>query len=163
MRTALTYDDVLLVPQYSEIRSRTEVNLVSDLDSKRSGNKIAGFENAAIIGYKEIWDCVDRLNDLENINQIPDDFHDGEFGFSEYLSHDGVGIRFDYFHKDYQAWIEMNHLHAETILKLAKSVDLPLYHIETIMHETARIQLGETIPLADLSGKYTISQKINLE
>ena len=38
MRTALTYDDVLLVPQYSEIRSRTEVNLTSNLDSKRTLN-----------------------------------------------------------------------------------------------------------------------------
>ena len=36
MRTALTYDDVLLVPQYSEIRSRTEVDLTSDLDNKRT-------------------------------------------------------------------------------------------------------------------------------
>ena len=32
MKEALTYDDVLLVPQYSEIRSRSEVDLTSFLD-----------------------------------------------------------------------------------------------------------------------------------
>ena len=36
MKEALTYDDVLLVPQYSEIRSRKEVNPSSDLDSVRT-------------------------------------------------------------------------------------------------------------------------------
>jgi len=33
MKEALTYDDVLLVPQYSNIKSRSEVNLASSLDS----------------------------------------------------------------------------------------------------------------------------------
>ena len=32
MKEALTYDDVLLTPQYSDIKSRKEVNLVSSLD-----------------------------------------------------------------------------------------------------------------------------------
>ena len=31
METALTYDDVLLLPQYSDIRSRSEVAISSDL------------------------------------------------------------------------------------------------------------------------------------
>ena len=34
MKTALTYDDVLLLPQYSDIKSRTEVDLGNDLDDK---------------------------------------------------------------------------------------------------------------------------------
>ena len=33
MKEALTYDDVLLVPQYSDIKSRKEVNLISALDA----------------------------------------------------------------------------------------------------------------------------------
>ena len=33
MKEALTYDDVLLVPQYSDIKSRKEVRLTSALDS----------------------------------------------------------------------------------------------------------------------------------
>ena len=32
MKKALTYDDVLLVPQYSDIKSRSEVDLTSLLD-----------------------------------------------------------------------------------------------------------------------------------
>lgn len=36
MRDALTYDDVLLVPQYSDIKSRGEVDISSDLDEKIS-------------------------------------------------------------------------------------------------------------------------------
>ena len=32
MKEALTYDDVLLVPQYSDIKSRKEVDISSDLD-----------------------------------------------------------------------------------------------------------------------------------
>ena len=32
MKEALTYDDVLLVPQYSDIESRSEVDVSSDLD-----------------------------------------------------------------------------------------------------------------------------------
>ena len=32
MKEALTYDDVLLVPQYSDIKSRSEVHLTSALD-----------------------------------------------------------------------------------------------------------------------------------
>ena len=36
MRTALTYDDVLLVPKYSDIESRTEITLDSALDNKRT-------------------------------------------------------------------------------------------------------------------------------
>ena len=33
MKEALTYDDVLLVPQYSDIKSRREVHLTSSLDA----------------------------------------------------------------------------------------------------------------------------------
>jgi IMP dehydrogenase len=38
MRKTVTYDDVLLVPQYSDIRSRKEVNIGSFLDKKRFYN-----------------------------------------------------------------------------------------------------------------------------
>ena len=31
MKTGITYDDVLLVPQYSDIISRREVDLITDL------------------------------------------------------------------------------------------------------------------------------------
>ena len=31
-KEALTYDDVLLIPQYSDIESRKEVNIGNDLD-----------------------------------------------------------------------------------------------------------------------------------
>ena len=34
MKEALTYDDVLLVPQYSDIKSRKEVDISSDLDEE---------------------------------------------------------------------------------------------------------------------------------
>jgi len=34
MKQALTYDDVLLVPQYSDIKSRKEVNIGNDLDKR---------------------------------------------------------------------------------------------------------------------------------
>jgi len=34
MKTALTYDDVLLLPQYSDIKSRKEVDIGNDLDDK---------------------------------------------------------------------------------------------------------------------------------
>ena len=33
MKEALTYDDILLTPQYSDIKSRKEVNLISALDA----------------------------------------------------------------------------------------------------------------------------------
>ena len=33
MNNTLSYDDVLLVPQYSDIRSRTEVSLEADLET----------------------------------------------------------------------------------------------------------------------------------
>ena len=33
MKEALTYDDVLLVPQYSDIESRSEVDITSSIDS----------------------------------------------------------------------------------------------------------------------------------
>ncbi len=36
MRTALTYDDVLLVPKYSDIESRSEIVLDTALDNKRT-------------------------------------------------------------------------------------------------------------------------------
>ena len=36
MRTALTYDDVLLIPRFSDIESRSEISLDSDLDNKRT-------------------------------------------------------------------------------------------------------------------------------
>ena len=36
MRTALTYDDVLLVPKYSDIESRSEIVLDAALDNKRT-------------------------------------------------------------------------------------------------------------------------------
>ena len=36
MKEVLTYDDVLLVPQYSDIRSRAEVSLHTDLGNKLS-------------------------------------------------------------------------------------------------------------------------------
>ena len=36
MKEVLTYDDVLLVPQYSDIRSRSEVSLHTDLGNKLS-------------------------------------------------------------------------------------------------------------------------------
>lgn len=35
MKQALTYDDVLLEPQYSDIKSRKEVNIAAELDDKR--------------------------------------------------------------------------------------------------------------------------------
>ena len=35
MKQALTYDDVLLVPQYSDIKSRKEVNIAAELNDKR--------------------------------------------------------------------------------------------------------------------------------
>tara|TARA_R110002096_G_scaffold336407_1_gene529821 strand:+ start:16 stop:1056 length:1041 start_codon:yes stop_codon:yes gene_type:complete len=35
MKQALTYDDVLLVPQYSDIKSRKEINIAAELDDKR--------------------------------------------------------------------------------------------------------------------------------
>ena len=34
MKQALTYDDVLLVPQYSDIRSRKEVKIDNSLDKR---------------------------------------------------------------------------------------------------------------------------------
>ena len=34
MKTALTYDDVLLLPQYSDIKSRKEIDIGNDLDDK---------------------------------------------------------------------------------------------------------------------------------
>jgi IMP dehydrogenase len=36
MRTALTYDDVLLIPRFSDIESRSEISLDSDSDNKRT-------------------------------------------------------------------------------------------------------------------------------
>ena len=36
IREALSYDDVLLEPQYSDIESRTEIDISSALDNKRS-------------------------------------------------------------------------------------------------------------------------------
>ena len=38
MKEALTYDDVLLVPQYSDIKSRKEVDISSDLDEELTFN-----------------------------------------------------------------------------------------------------------------------------
>ena len=35
MKQALTYDDVLLVPKYSDIKSRKEVNIAAELNDKR--------------------------------------------------------------------------------------------------------------------------------
>ena len=35
MREALTYDDVLLVPRYSEIKSRNEIDMGNELDAHR--------------------------------------------------------------------------------------------------------------------------------
>ena len=33
MQEALTYDDVLLIPQYSDIRSRSEIDISTDMGS----------------------------------------------------------------------------------------------------------------------------------
>ena len=39
MKKGLTYDDMLLVPQYSDIRSRLEINLKTDFGKHSNRNR----------------------------------------------------------------------------------------------------------------------------
>ena len=58
MKKTVTYDDVLLVPRYSEIRSRKEIDISNDLDDNirlrvpiiaSPMDTVSGFEMASLM------------------------------------------------------------------------------------------------------------------
>lgn len=79
MKEALSFDDVLLAPQYSDIKSRTEVDISSDLDSdlrfelpviSSPMDTITGHEMATSIGQAGGLGIVHRYNTVQEQCEI---------------------------------------------------------------------------------------------
>ena len=74
MKESLTYDDVLLVPQYSDIRSREEVNIETDLDDRihltipiiaSPMDTVSEEDTAVSMGYAGGVAVIHRYNSIE--------------------------------------------------------------------------------------------------
>jgi len=74
MKESLTYDDVLLVPQYSDIRSREEVSIETDLDDRihltipiiaSPMDTVSEEDTAVSMGYAGGVAVIHRYNSIE--------------------------------------------------------------------------------------------------
>ena len=109
-KEALTYDDVLLVPQYSDIESRKEINISNDLGKNihlgfpiisAPMDSVTGLEMAYALGSKDGLGVVHRYMTIEGQATLIKELHSslpvGKL-FSINIAA-AVGVRGDYFER----------------------------------------------------------------
>jgi IMP dehydrogenase/GMP reductase len=143
MITNLTYDDVLLVPQYSDIESRSQINIGSYLDRKRDlwfkipvisapMDTVTGSEMAVELGLLGMLAIVHRYNTIDTqygiASYVFDHLNDNRrTGFA-------IGITGDYLER------------AKTLIGAgARILCLDVAHGDHIMMKNAIHKLRETL------------------
>jgi IMP dehydrogenase len=140
-REALTYDDVLLVPQYSDIESRKEINLGNWLDEERGlwfdlpiisspMDTVTEDKMAILIGKMGGLGIVHRYNAIERQCEIADTIYQ-EIGYKFGCA---IGITGDYLERA-TALVESN----------VKILCLDVAHGDHILMKNALITLREKL------------------